>query len=32
VLLDKDGRVLWRTSGPWNEEKGRALAFAVAHS
>jgi hypothetical protein len=32
VLLDKDGRVLWRSSGPWTEEKGRALAFAVAHS
>jgi hypothetical protein len=32
VLLDKDGRVVWRSSGPWTEEKGRALAFALAHS
>jgi hypothetical protein len=32
VLLDKSGGVLWRSSGPWTEEKGRALAFALDHS
>lgn len=32
VLLDKDGRVVWRSSGPWTEEKGRALTFALGHA
>lgn len=32
VLLDNGGRVLWRSSGPWTEEKGRALAFALDHN
>jgi hypothetical protein len=30
LLVDRDGRILWRESGRFDEDKGRSLAAAVA--
>jgi hypothetical protein len=30
LLVDRDGRILWRESGRFDEDKGRSLAMAVA--
>jgi hypothetical protein len=30
LVVDREGRVLWRTTGRWNEQEGAALAAALA--